>query len=119
MLEILAVICHDIAVHLSTQYEGGLRKPDPEAIHRQILLPELPPGIKLAPVKPKATELFHPSYQNWEQYPHGLAEIVGYWAEYRLFGGVMLFDRGESGSEVRLFQIIPAPVSAKFVSLVQ
>lgn len=106
LLELLAVICHDIAVHLYNQYEGGLRRPDPEAIHRQIRVPDLPPGITLAPVKPKPAELFHSSYQNWEQYPHGLADIVGYWAEYRLFGGVVLFDRGESGSEVRILYVI-------------
>ncbi|KAK2767733.1 hypothetical protein FQN54_003891 [Arachnomyces sp. PD_36] len=98
LLEALAVICHDIAVRLYYQYEGGLHRPDPESIHQQILVPELPPSVILAPVKSKPAELFHPSYQNWKRYPHGLADIVGYWVEYRLFGGVVLFDRGENSS---------------------
>lgn len=108
MIEVLAVLCHEIAVHLYKQYEGGLRKPDPEEIHQQIPVPELPPRIKLASIKPKPAELFHSSYQNWKQYPHGLADLVGYWAEYRLFGGVVLFDRGESGSAVRILYIVSA-----------
>lgn len=33
-------------------------------------------------------------------YPNGLADVVGYWAEARIFGGVVLFDRGESELEV-------------------
>jgi len=53
------------------------------------------------PIPPKPTELFHPAYQDREQYPEGVADVVGYWAEYCLFGGVFLFDRGESGTECR------------------
>lgn len=102
LIETIAIISHAIAVHLYLRYEGGLRKPDPEEIHRQIRLPKLPPPLKPAPVQPKLVELFHPSYTYWENYPHGLADIVGYWVEYRLFGGVVLFDRGENGLAVGL-----------------
>ncbi|KAH6618319.1 hypothetical protein B0J18DRAFT_276029 [Chaetomium sp. MPI-SDFR-AT-0129] len=35
----------------------------------------------------------HPWYPNYKQYPRGAADMVGYWAESRIFGGVMLFDR--------------------------
>jgi hypothetical protein len=34
------------------------------------------------------------------QYPEGIADMVGYWAKDRILGGVVLFDRGESGNEV-------------------
>lgn len=27
-------------------------------------------------------------------YPHGFADVVGYWAETHIFGGVVVFDRG-------------------------
>lgn len=40
------------------------------------------------------------AYRFHEEYPHGLADVAAYWAEDRIFGGVFLFDRGESGTEV-------------------
>lgn len=36
---------------------------------------------------------FHKHYRDYDQYPDGVADIVGYWAETRVFGGVVLFDR--------------------------
>lgn len=35
----------------------------------------------------------HKNYRDFEQYPNGVADIVGYWAEAQIFGGVVLFDR--------------------------
>ena len=43
---------------------------------------------------------FHDHYMRLEDYPFGLLDVVGYWAETQLFGGVVLFDRGDSGFEV-------------------
>ncbi|KAG8164394.1 hypothetical protein KVR01_006312 [Diaporthe batatas] len=34
------------------------------------------------------------------EYPDGVADIVGYWAENWIFGGVVVFSRGESGAEL-------------------
>ncbi|KAF4973123.1 hypothetical protein FZEAL_9411 [Fusarium zealandicum] len=48
---------------------------------------------------PPAT-FFHSAYVHPEQYPRGLADVAGYWAEGKIFGGVILFDRGESEQEV-------------------
>jgi len=98
-MEIIAILCHDIAVDLYIKYEGGIHKPDPANARRKPP-PELSPGLILPPTPPLPAEFFHPYYQDWEQYPNGVADVVGYWAEYRLFGGVILFDRGESGTEV-------------------
>ncbi|KAJ3546675.1 hypothetical protein NM208_g1890 [Fusarium decemcellulare] len=36
-----------------------------------------------------------------ERYPNGIGDMVGYWAENRILGGVVLFDRGESGFECK------------------
>lgn len=45
------------------------------------------------PWKPLPT-IFHNSfYQDWQIYPEGVADMVGYWAEDRILGGVVLFDR--------------------------
>ena len=48
----------------------------------------------------KHIDFYHTDYKAYERYPFGLLNVVGYWAEDKLFGGVLLFDRGESGSEV-------------------
>jgi hypothetical protein len=58
------------------------------------------PGNYVAP-----TPFYHHSYLCHTQYPCGVADIVGYWAEAKLFGGVVLFDRGESGTDLSLVQI--------------
>lgn len=42
-------------------------------------------------------------YMHEKDYPFGISDMAGYWAESRIFGGVVLFDRGESGTEVRRF----------------
>ena len=40
------------------------------------------------------TTLFcHPWYRDYDQYPRGIADSVGYWAEARILGGVLVFDR--------------------------
>ncbi|KAM5354427.1 hypothetical protein ACJ41O_001076 [Fusarium nematophilum] len=35
----------------------------------------------------------HAWYLDHQEYPHGLADVAGFWAESRIFGGVVLFDR--------------------------
>lgn len=56
------------------------------------------PPLPKMPRRP--AEFFHMFYMDWEHYPCGVADVVGYWAEYQLFGGVVLFDRGMSKTEV-------------------
>lgn len=46
------------------------------------------------------TDFYHTEYLDWEQYPQGVADMAGYWAEFELFGGVVVFDRRESDVEV-------------------
>lgn len=36
---------------------------------------------------------YHDQYREHNQYPEGPADMVGYWAESQIFGGVVLFDR--------------------------
>ncbi|KAK4041494.1 hypothetical protein C8A01DRAFT_14737 [Parachaetomium inaequale] len=48
---------------------------------------------------PRPTLFYHAAYVDYQQYPHGLADVAGYWAEDRIFGGVAVFDRGVSGTE--------------------
>ena len=46
-------------------------------------------------------DFYHTNYRQFEGFPFGLLNVVGYWAEAELFGGVVLFERVESGSEVQ------------------
>jgi hypothetical protein len=59
------------------------------------------------PEGPPPTLFRHGWYGDYEQYPDDVADMVGYWAEARILGGVVLFDRRSSGehSEVRTYDI--------------
>ncbi|KAH6651682.1 hypothetical protein BKA67DRAFT_537542 [Truncatella angustata] len=48
-------------------------------------------------VEPWPTLFTHPAFTAYEQYPNGVADMVGYWAEDRILGGVLLFDRTKDG----------------------
>ncbi|KAJ3494589.1 hypothetical protein NLG97_g3981 [Lecanicillium saksenae] len=50
------------------------------------------------PKGPPPTWLYLQWYQNFEQYPQGYNDVVGYWAENYIIGGVLLFDRREESS---------------------
>ena len=45
-------------------------------------------------------DFFHTDYRQLSYFPFGLLNVVGYWAEAELLGGVVLLERVESGSEV-------------------
>lgn len=45
------------------------------------------------------TLFYHHWYRDHEQYPAGIADLAGYWAESRILGGVILFDRRNKSSD--------------------
>lgn len=46
-------------------------------------------------------DFYHFYYRySYEAYPYGLLDVVGYWAEAQVLGGVVLFERGGCHSEV-------------------
>ncbi len=45
------------------------------------------------PNGPHPTLFYHWWYLDYAQYPRSVADVVGYWAEARILGGVVLFDR--------------------------
>lgn len=47
-------------------------------------------------------DFYHTNYRRFQGYPFGLLNVVGYWAEAELFGGVVLFERVGSSSQVNL-----------------
>ena len=92
MLELVARAVHQIAVWLYKQ--GSVRsKNDPLFAWRPGNDAELfyQGGFPL-------TCFWHQWYQDYSQYPEGIADVVGYWAETRILGGVVLFDRREPQS---------------------
>ncbi|KAI0138883.1 hypothetical protein GGR57DRAFT_488819 [Xylariaceae sp. FL1272] len=50
-------------------------------------------------LEPLGTLFFHLEYINFEQYPLGIADAAGYWAEDLIFGGVVLFQRDKLPSK--------------------
>jgi len=97
LLEIIAIAIHEIAILLFRDFSHTSHTPE----EREEALKQLPPGASRNRVMLKArpVDLYHSRYLNWEQYPTGVADMVGYWAEFQIFGGVILFDRGVLGDE--------------------
>lgn len=55
---------------------------------------KMPPEEGLVGVRPRPTHFSHHAYLDADIYPEGVAEIVGYWDEDPILGGVAIFDRG-------------------------
>jgi hypothetical protein len=98
----VAVSCHQIAAFL---FENGKKhhKQEYDAwIAEQEKLKEIgDERYQWRPVPPPVV-FYHRQHADYEQYPRGLSDVVGYWAEAKIFGGVLLFDRGESDTDVRV-----------------
>lgn len=81
----VAISFHNIVAHLFQSCQA-----DPDAW----------PNRNRVPHPRESTWFYHSDYLNYDQYPLGVPDVVGYWAEKQVFGGVVLFDRGEIGNEV-------------------
>ncbi|OAA47844.1 hypothetical protein NOR_02334 [Metarhizium rileyi] len=64
---------------------------------------EFMPGewLTMTPLPALPSMFTHTEYRFHENYPNGLADVAAYWAEDRIFGGVVLFDRGKTGTECK------------------
>lgn len=105
LVELVAVAVHQIAV-LLFQLQPKLHTGDIDSVvswKEEARWVTLEGGRRIfeEPLfEPRPTLFFHVDYMDYDQYPDGLGDVAGYWAEDRIFGGVVLFDRGESGLEV-------------------
>ncbi|RFU28610.1 hypothetical protein B7463_g7714, partial [Scytalidium lignicola] len=96
LIEITAVACHEIAAHLFQSGDSFHKR----NLHENWLAKEsLGDGQKRFGSALPLVAFQHRSYRFPEQYPNGVSDMVGYWAESNIFGGVVLFDRGESELE--------------------
>ncbi|TVY68434.1 hypothetical protein Focb16_v002557 [Fusarium oxysporum f. sp. cubense] len=93
LFELLAVSTHQIAVYLYQQDGTNHTHQD---YQKWIDSPR--DSSKLDGYR-HPTAFCHTFYIAVERYPNGDADTVGYWAEAKIFGGVFVFDRGESETE--------------------
>ncbi len=94
LIELLAVACHRLAADLYEQDDG---------IHKQHEFRQWRDGLgrwSTEWCEAQPTPFYHGRYVAHSLYTQGAADMVGYWAEPMIFGGVVLFDRGEYGDEV-------------------
>ncbi|KAG6018355.1 hypothetical protein E4U43_002754 [Claviceps pusilla] len=118
LLELLAEAVHSIAVSLFNLEEkshiGNIQQVVNYTAPPKVL--ELGSGrtVKKRVLPPYPTLFTFPSYSWHEQYPNGVADAAAYWAEDKLFGGVLLFNRGVSGSEVMEFLKGDSSVASPF-----
>ncbi|KAK4653544.1 hypothetical protein QC762_507860 [Podospora pseudocomata] len=100
LVELTAVAVHNLAFLV---YQGHPKLHSQEEIDKTVSWTVPPRWIEDDGLKPrweKVTEphptlFYHVDYLDHDRYAHGLADVVGYWAEDRNFGGVVLFDKGD------------------------
>ncbi|KAF4956983.1 hypothetical protein FGADI_3395 [Fusarium gaditjirri] len=88
LVELVAVALHQIAVWLH-KLEPHLHQGDIDAVTYW----EMPLSETMARFPPGPTLFSHHDYLDDDIYPEGVADMVGYWAEDRILGGVTVFDR--------------------------
>ncbi|KAF4336803.1 hypothetical protein FBEOM_9337 [Fusarium beomiforme] len=102
LIEMVVIACHQIGAYLF-ELDGGDHKHKKYQEWRSMVLEERRNGVEARRhYAPTPIAFSHRSYRSYEQYPRGFADVAGYWAESKIFGGVVVFDRGESETEVRL-----------------
>lgn len=105
LIEILAVAIHQTAV-LLYKNNPDLADDSSSLVHEEHVW-EPPKGPDSSwdtwwdfhPRGPPPTLFHHPWYTNHNHCPDDAADVAGYWAESRIIGGVVLFDRSGSDPE--------------------
>ncbi|KAG6367437.1 hypothetical protein INS49_001626 [Diaporthe citri] len=102
LIEIAAVAVHQVAVLL---YQNNPDLSSPTSTTRAVHAWAPPRDDesrrsatwwRFRPEGPPATLFCHDWYCDHAQYPNGVADVAGYWAENRVLGGVVLFDHAEA-----------------------
>lgn len=99
----MAVACHQIAVFLY-QLGGSIHGKEYNSwlAQEKILFDQGHEKYKDGGLQPPVP-FYHDQYYNHQQYPQGVSDMVGYWAETVIFGGVALFDRCDCNPDVGAF----------------
>lgn len=98
LVELVVIALHQIAVHLFKRDDlRSHKQQEIDTVTSCVIVPPISPAISpqayAVTVPPRPTLFNHPYYVDLDIYPEGLADIVGYWAEDRIVGGIVLFDR--------------------------
>lgn len=98
LIELVVIALHQIAVDLFKRDDlRSHSQQEIDTVTNCVIVPPNSPAVNpqdyAVTVPPRPTLFNHPYYVDLEIYPQGLADIVGYWAEDRIVGGVVLFDR--------------------------
>lgn len=98
LIELVVIALHQIAVDLFKRDDlRSHSQQEIDTVTSCVIVPPNPsavdPQAYAVTVPPRPTLFNHPYYVDLEIYPEGLADIVGYWAEDRIVGGIVLFDR--------------------------
>ena len=90
LVELTAVAIHEIAVEL---FNLNLRVGNHEGDHMATWVPRMDDDFWKFYDEFWPTLFRHAWYKDYDQYPSSIADGVGFWAEARILGGVVLFDR--------------------------
>ncbi|KAK8103117.1 hypothetical protein PG984_016263 [Apiospora sp. TS-2023a] len=97
LLELVAVALHQVGVRLFQKGDKIHDRHHPPKSGNNIssvtLWEPTPKPYYRFEVQP--TMFAHPAFVAHDLYPHGIADMVGYWAEDRILGGVLLLDRSK------------------------
>ncbi|KAK2694997.1 hypothetical protein QWA68_006058 [Fusarium oxysporum] len=105
LMELVAIACHQIGAYLF-DFDDGAHKHKTYEDWRQNVLEEKKCGVESRRYyDPPPIAFSHRAYRYPDQYPRGLADVAGYWAESKILGGVTLFDRGETEQECKAIWI--------------
>ncbi|KND89038.1 hypothetical protein TOPH_06332 [Tolypocladium ophioglossoides CBS 100239] len=92
LIELVAVAVHSVAVELHKKtMDTNPHKGDELSLWTPPTEDEV--WWEFHPDGAPPTLFRHEWYCNYDQYPQGVSDGVGYWAEARILGGVVLFDR--------------------------
>ena len=97
LLEIVAASVHTLAgmVYISFHENTDIRPTEPPEGHHW----------QFRDTDRFYVNFYHSEYMQLDDYPFGLLNVVGYWAETEVFGGVVLFEHDESGSKVHVLPL--------------
>lgn len=96
LIELVVVAVHRLAVLVHR--EDSLHKEKDPTFDEGRPFQKRHHGSKHKDYYPTPFCLIH--YSDPAQFPDGVADLAGYWAENWIFGGVVVFSRGENGKEV-------------------
>lgn len=95
-LEIASALVHDIMSKVYVDFHNET----PDEFWRGYKSPYCRLNYHSYRCCPLYGRLYHPAYDYERGLKNSLGSVVGYWAETVIFGGPVIFTRGEAGTEV-------------------